>query len=284
MSTERLSPAEAFEILGDDIRLAILRALKDDREPIQFSELRDRTGVDDSGRFNYHLDRLRGHFVRRTDDGYELRYQGKRVVETVMSGTFTDTATVGPFPVEGTCYACEGALEGCYEDERVTIRCTACDERIISIDFPPSALQGRSPDELMAAYSRWSGARMELAVDGVCPACGGRVEWQLFDPESRLPFEVLPSFECVVCTNRAATSFAALALRNPIVESFYADHGIDVTEHPYWDIEPCVTGEYTTVESRDPLDVEVGFPAGEETLRVRLNDEFDVVRTARERV
>lgn len=282
MSTERLSPAEAFEVLGDDVRLAILRSLQDERRLVTFSELRERVGVDDSGRFNYHLDRLWGHFIRRTDDGYELRFHGKRVVETVLSGTFTDTATVGPFPVEGSCYACDGDLEGRYDDERVTIRCTDCDERILSIDNPPSALQGRDTAELMAAYSRWSRARVSLAADGVCPACGGRTDRSVYEPGDDLPFEVLPSFECAVCSHRAATSFAALALRSRVVEGFYADHGIDVDTHPYWDIDPCVTGEYTTVDLRDPVDVEVAFPAGTEVLRVRLDDDLAVVRTVRE--
>lgn len=284
MSSQRLSPAEAFEILGDDVRLSILQALKDDRKPVSFSELRDRADVDDSGRFNYHLDRLRGHFIRRTDDGYELRYHGKRVVETVLSGTFTDTATVGPFSVEGSCYACGGALEGVYDDERVTIRCTDCEERILSIDYPPSALQNRDTEELMEAYRRWATTGMTLAANGVCPSCGGKTERYLYEPDNHLPFEVLVGFECAVCTNRSVTSFASLALRESVVESFYADHNVDVETRPYWDIEPCVTGEYTTVESRDPLDVEVTFPAGDEELRVRLDDELNIVRTVRERV
>lgn len=284
MSSQRLSPAEAFEILGDDVRLSILQALKNDRHPVSFSELRERTDVDDSGRFNYHLDRLRGHFIRRTDNGYKLRYHGKRVVETVLSGTLTDTATVGPFSVEGSCYACDGSLEGVYEDERVTIRCSDCEERILSIDYPPSALQNRDTEELMEAYRRWATTRMTLAANSVCPSCGGKTERYLFEPDNHLPFEVLVGFECTVCTNRSGTSFASLALRESVVKSFYADHDIDIEERPYWDIEPCVTGEYTTVESRDPLDVEVTFRAGGEELRVRLDNELNVARTVRERM
>lgn len=284
MSTERLTAAEAFEILGDDVRLAVLRALEDAEDPVTFSELRDRTGVDDSGRFNYHLDRLRGHFVRRTDDGYELRYHGERVVETVLSGTFTDTAAVGPFPVEGSCYDCGGSLQGVYEDERVTIDCTDCGRRIVSVGFPPSGLQGRDPGDLMAAYERWSRAHVHLAADGVCPVCSGATERELTAPPECHSFEVVPSFVCTACTHSATTSFAALLLRRPVVASFYADHGVDVAARPYWDLEPCVSGEYTTVDSRDPLEATVRFPAGDERLRVRLDDDLEVVRTVREPV
>lgn len=284
MSTERLSPAEAFEVLGDELRLEVLRTLSKADDPLTFSGLRERTGVRDSGRFNYHLDRLRGHFVRRTDDGYELRFHGHRVVETVLAGTFTDTVEVDPFAVEGSCYACDGSLRGTYEDERVTIACTDCDERVLSVPFPPSGLHGRDPEELMAAYRRWSRARVDVAADGVCPACSGPVERRLVDPADRVPFECLPAFDCTACTSRTVTSFAALALRRPVVERFYADQGVDLEERPYWDLEPCVTGEHTTVESTDPLRAVVAFPAGDERLRVTLDDDLSVDRSVRESV
>ncbi|MEF8791004.1 MAG: ArsR family transcriptional regulator, partial [Haloarculaceae archaeon] len=67
---------EAFELLGNETRLAILVALWEQYEPfgrdgaVRFSELRARVGTADSGRFNYHLDRLDDHFVESTDDGY----------------------------------------------------------------------------------------------------------------------------------------------------------------------------------------------------------------------
>jgi hypothetical protein len=73
---------EAFATLGNETRLSILLALWEAYEPfvatnaVAFSELRERVGMRDSGQFNYHLDKLRGHFVRKTDAGYELRRAG----------------------------------------------------------------------------------------------------------------------------------------------------------------------------------------------------------------
>lgn len=281
MATERLSAADAFEILGDDVRLGILRVLDDSDGAVSFSELRAEVGVRDSGRFNYHLDRLRGHFIRKGEDGYELRYHGRKVVRTVLAGSFTDTAQIGPFSVRGSCYDCEGALEGVYEDERVTISCRDCGERILSVRFPPSGLQGRDPAELMGAYERWSRAQVSAAADGVCLTCSGATEKRLVDAGENLPFEQLPAFECLACTESYVTSFAALALDTSVVEGFYADHGIDLEESPYWDIEPCVTGEYTTIASRDPLQVEVTFPVDDERLVVTLDETLTVVRTVR---
>jgi DNA-binding transcriptional ArsR family regulator len=73
-------PAEAFELLGDETRLAILRALADADEPLTFTRLRERCGVADSGRFSYHLRRLCEYFVHETTDGYELEPAGDRVI------------------------------------------------------------------------------------------------------------------------------------------------------------------------------------------------------------
>lgn len=81
-----LAPDDAFAVLGNGTRMEILRALADADDSLSFSELRDRVGVSDSGRFNYHLDKLDGHFVTDTSDGYQLQNAGKRVNKAVLSG------------------------------------------------------------------------------------------------------------------------------------------------------------------------------------------------------
>lgn len=90
MTEEPLAPdpVEAFEALADGTRLAILRALVDhqreqpDEPALSFTELRERAGVEDSGLFNYHLEKLVGRFVRDTGAGYELGYRGERVLRS----------------------------------------------------------------------------------------------------------------------------------------------------------------------------------------------------------
>ncbi|WP_436927806.1 winged helix-turn-helix domain-containing protein [Halosimplex amylolyticum] len=80
---ERVDPAavtDTFTLLSDETRVRILAALADaDREAVCFSDLRGRVGMADSGQFNYHLDRLRGDLVAKTDDGYALTEAGRAV-------------------------------------------------------------------------------------------------------------------------------------------------------------------------------------------------------------
>lgn len=84
-----LPPDDAFSVLGNETRMEIIQELADASDRLPFSELRDRVGVSDSGQFNYHLDKLVGHFVEDTEDGYGLRRAGERVIEAVVSGAVT---------------------------------------------------------------------------------------------------------------------------------------------------------------------------------------------------
>jgi hypothetical protein len=84
-----LTPDGAFAVLGNEIRLDIVRVLwnsdaaceyhdvSDTAETISFSELRRRVDIDDNGKFNYHLSQLVPHFIRKTADGYRLSSAGK---------------------------------------------------------------------------------------------------------------------------------------------------------------------------------------------------------------
>ncbi len=73
---QEAGPTDALAVLGDETRIAILRVLADAEEPLAFSQLRRRAGIDDAGRFNYHLSELREYFVREADGGYALREAG----------------------------------------------------------------------------------------------------------------------------------------------------------------------------------------------------------------
>jgi hypothetical protein len=72
--------ADALDVLANEHRIAILRALAEADEPLSFSTLHGRVGMRDSGKFNYHLAKLCEYYVRETQAGYELGHAGERVV------------------------------------------------------------------------------------------------------------------------------------------------------------------------------------------------------------
>jgi hypothetical protein len=70
-----------FELLSDDTRVRIVSELFAARGSLRFSTLCDRVGVEDTGRFNYHLERLRGALVAKDGEGYVLTPTGESYAE-----------------------------------------------------------------------------------------------------------------------------------------------------------------------------------------------------------
>lgn len=74
---DRLDEVSAtFGALSDPTRLAILAAVARRQGPVPYSELQAATGVEDNGRLNYHVRRLRGEFLDRERRGYVLTERG----------------------------------------------------------------------------------------------------------------------------------------------------------------------------------------------------------------
>lgn len=96
-ATAAAADETVFALLSDETRVDIVAALAatgttdgeadgdDDATGLRFSTLRHRVGVADSGRFNYHLGRLRGTLVERVEERYVLTPTGRRVARTLVA-------------------------------------------------------------------------------------------------------------------------------------------------------------------------------------------------------
>jgi hypothetical protein len=139
-----LRPAEAFALIGDETRIAILEALWHVGErPAEFTTLYEMTETDNSAQFNYHLNQLTGHFVRKRDDGYELRTAGERVIQAVVDGSFNAHPDLDPFETGDECTQCRGSLVATYDEEKLAISCPACGHTHGQYSFPPGGLISR---------------------------------------------------------------------------------------------------------------------------------------------
>jgi len=144
-------PAEAFSLLGNELRVSILLELGDAKEgsqprPLPFEELRRRCDVSDSGRFNYHLQELLGVFVREQSEGYGLLYPGVILYQAIKADSFTDRTTVEPFPVGVDCPDCEGELEATYRNSMLVVRCPDCGAADFALDARGEVIAFRCPD------------------------------------------------------------------------------------------------------------------------------------------
>lgn len=279
---ECLAPAEAFSVVGNETRLEILEALWEaPNRPVSFSDLRRRVGMRDSAQFNYHLSKLTGQFVKKSDDGYAFRHAGEAVIRAVLSGTLNEDPEMDPFSVEGTCVECDAGLQARYADETLTVACPSCGRNHGQYAFPPGGLDDRTRAEVMDAFNQRVRHLSCLCADGVCPECNGRMKTTIMHPEDFHGLDVRVNHDCQRCQHRVSSSVGLVLLDDAEVVSFYRDHGVDLNAVPFWTLEWCVTDRCTDVLSVDPWSIRVSIPLGDEVLRVGMDDDLHIVSAER---
>ncbi|KTG08188.1 hypothetical protein AUR64_01035 [Haloprofundus marisrubri] len=283
-TVEHRPPEEAFSLLADETRLAILRELSGVDEPLGFSALRERVGVRDSGKFNYHLKKLLDSFVRRSDEGYELTLAGTQVVGALLAGTYTASVSLDPIETDGACPECGTALVAAYEDEHAKIRCSDCGNVRMSFAFPPGSIEQYDREELPLAFERWVFSEFAQATRGFCPNCSGRLEARLElnedEPEVKSAIErevAYLRYHCDRCGNRMLVSVDTLAATNSSVVVFLADHGVDVDDIPSWELDEVLNANVTEIVSRDPPRVRVSCELDGESIGVVVDETAHIV-------
>lgn len=303
----------AFKQLSNEIRLAILLALWEAYDPhgdddaVPFSELYDRVDVGDSGNFTYHLDKLTGHFVAETDDGYRLRNAGLTMVQAVIAGTGLGERTFEPTEIDLSCYHCGAQAEITYEDEHLYLLCTECDGgfgaeftqelpagTLSMTEFPPAGLTHRTPDEVYAAQKVASINALESYLRGVCPECSGVVDESLRICESHEapPGEVCKScgtrdevkvrYGCLVCKDAGVWPVDAATHTHPAIDGFCYEQGLDLRLDAA-DPEACIratqhhTNREHTLVSTDPIRIRVTVPGNDASLHLTLDGDLDVI-------
>jgi hypothetical protein len=286
--SQSLSPDDAFTLLANPTRIKILRALGDASKPgvpetLSFSELRRRADISGSGRFNYHLQQLLGHFVEETDDGYRLRYAGKRVYQSIKTGTFTERVNVDPFELDARCHICGARQVASYRDSMFHVRCPDCDAQFYKYFVPPSALEGRSKAELLRAANDRIQREIGAMANGICPWCCARLDSRVLPTDEEMPLRDNPAIRhrvlhsCETCDGSVYTRLGGLVVSHPAVVSFFYDHAIDVSERLLWTLPFASTDERTTVVSEDPWRAAVTVECEDDALRLLLDEDPSVV-------
>jgi hypothetical protein len=305
------SPDEAFAVLGNEIRMDTLRVLADVDGACPFSDLYDAVDVDDSGHFNYHLDKLVDHYVRKTDAGYELTQAGNRVIEAVLSGAMTDAPVVEPTEIDQSCPYCSAPVEVSFREERVRLYCTSCAGTFSRSDvesagsapsghghigdvlLPPAGVRDRTPAEMTETAITWANLEFAAAASGICPRCAAPFEQspdvcEHHDVEDGLcddcgrRYAVQIDNRCTNCTfGYGGTLLAILLDELPFLEHL-VDHGVNpIAPSPEAFLALDMTYEETSVEV-DPFAAQFSVAIDDDVLAVTVDDDLDVVDVQRD--
>lgn len=281
---------ETFATIGNETRAEILRILGEDPYAgLSFSELRSRMEGDiDSGQFNYHLQRLLGQFVDRTDDGYTLRPEGVTLYRLIRAGSFTRELRLEPFDADFDCYFCGTAVEARYETGIFELVCPGCEYQYGKSRLPPSAIDPDEPRAALALIDRYLRRNVVSLSGGVCPFCvnsldigfvSGADVWM----ESAAELDALVGYACDHCGNEHYLSVGLSLLYDSSLIAFFEDHGVDITATPHWELEFAMTDDAVTVRQTDPWEVSLEVSRGDETLVITVDDDLTVLERRRER-
>jgi DNA-binding transcriptional ArsR family regulator len=309
--SDRLSPDDAFATLGNETRLGILQALGRAEGDLSFSELRDRVGVEDSGQFNYHLEQLVGHFVRKTEGGYQLRRAGRRVVEAVLSGAVTDAPDLDRTPVEETCELCGAPIEVARDGGSIAMYCTECagryshaygedptgrraDEGYLGrLPLPPAGVRDRTPTEVMRAAWTWGNLEILAISAGICPRCSATVDHTLrvcedHDASDGLCAEcrgrqaVRLTVSCTNCIFGSGGIFGINLVSNTHLIDLLTDHGLNPVVPDSIRRVNEVHGDYEEdLLSTEPFRARFTFDVDGDTLALTVDDDLEVVEATR---
>lgn len=309
---------DAFKLLSDETRLAILLALWEAYDPraednsVSFSELYDRVSVRDSGNFTYHLDNLVGHFVEETADGYQLRNSGLTIVRAIIAGAGFEERQLPPTEIPRSCHWCNAPVELSYEDERLYQICTECEGNIgpesteqapvgtlvVYDNFNPAGLTHRTPGEVFVAGTIEYHRAVTLLIRGVCPECSGAVEefLHICEAHEALPGELCSTcdtwnevrinYVCSVCKYSGSYPVQAAVYDHPAVVAFYYEHGFKMT-YGLDDPDACAQlwdrlGKDHTLLSEDPIRIRVTVSCDGEELYLILDGDLDVIDVTKE--
>lgn len=283
-------PGEVFAVLGDETRLRILLELAAGSEPEQvaparsFAELRRAVGVEDAGRFSYHLEELRDRFVRKDEAGYRATVAGLQVASSIHAGRYAGDPAVEAESLDGDCPVCTESLVARYKDGLAQLGCET-GHTLFVFPVPAGAAVERSAGEILAVAQRRAGSNIELARNGVCPRCWGVASTTLQHGEGQYR-ELgvdgpVVDVECERCWLAYSIPTAMAVARSPPVVAFYHDHGRDAldaisSEHD------VVSNAEASIQHRDPPRAVVTLEMDEARLRLELDETCRVVSSERE--
>lgn len=285
---DRLTPQDAFAILGNEYRSEIIRTLGEEqgsegpRPQLSFSELYSKAAVDiTTSQFNYHLQKLVGPFIDKTEKGYRLRHEAVTIYRTILAGTYTRNTRIEQFPVGGDCFYCNEPIEARYTDRRFTVLCAACDREYSVTTAPPSIVEG-DRGALLNRMDQYIRHRVLAFSKGVCSICATGLDTQFLPGEELAvsgseQLDVLIHRSCTHCGAQQYMSVGLSLLYNSSLIAFFQERGIDITSKPIWELEFAMTDRFVNIRSTDPWEIALCIKQDDDELELVIDNDLSVL-------
>lgn len=295
MSDEGFDRETAFSLLADDIRVRIIEELGNATVSpetgiprLSYADLKSHVEIRDSGRFNYHLQKLLGNYVAKEEGGYRLRWPGMVLYRALVAGLLNSDAdlSIDRFEVGTDCHRCGEPVEAHLYETLFRVRCWSCDANYTDIYVPIQGLVGKSPDEKLRTVHRRSRTVLNAMTAGQCPWCANEVAVEIRPGGESLPslhdtrdLDAYAIYRCTNCTGFHYIPVSQALLYHPATIAFYHDHGKDLTAIPKWELRWAVTDERTEIRDTDPWRFAVRIPLADDVFVAELDGSLDVVET-----
>jgi len=283
---------EAFALLGHEIRLAILRAFFERYTPVDpdsrsdvreqrtlsYAELMAATEMEDSGKFNYHLEKLRDVYVEEIEEGYVPTASAIALYEAVIANRPTESVPTN-FDINETCPNCTSGLRGKYEQEFLTVECPACDVFWgATYRFPKNGLAVREGEGVYEALYDRMMHHVGLARTGQCPSCAAITSVMV--PRDRLDEDSTPTAEmtCGTCSWFVTVDIVSALQFEPRVTNALLELGVPLSESSSMrateQVLPDVTGRVSTND--DPPHVTISITHEDGVAEITIDNELEV--------
>lgn len=275
-----------FSVLADETRLGVVEVLGDasgggEYATLSYSEIRATLDDIDSGKLNYHLRKLRGRFVERTDDGYRLTLPGISVYQAISSGRFDRQSThVEPTEHPACCPDCDGTLVFSYRDGRYLVECSSCATLLDRTALSPAAFDPEDPETLRAAGSARSFVNARCMYAGICPYCDARVETEITTDAEEFAasdYVAISRKWCTQCGWSGHSNVESVPMVHPHTRAFLLEHGF--VDDPHQTIVENVDSK-SRILSRNPWRIEVRIESPAGTVRHVLDESLESVEWA----
>ena len=287
--------AEAFGILSDPTRIAILEAfaealdradLGDESMPVlSFSAVYDAVDVDSTSRLSYHLEKLDGTYLQHTDEGWQFTFAGEAIVRLVLSGAYAGSVEFDPVEIGGRCPFCEAERLRVRVDDLMLFReCVDCERLTGGFSVTPAQLRDRDATSLLESTKAQMVSAFWRFRSAVCTECGGATEVEVREtPAAGAPNDLIVTGRCMQCW-RVLNGPPSLWLSNhPASVAFHWDRGVDVLSFGLHEVtERLMSGEWRT-ERVDDGEYEVSYRVSDAILRLRTDDDLSVLSAERVR-